>query len=101
MEAILTASGVTYLNGGDANITVKAVPAVDAVITTAWDGVAAMATQSGATFYDTPDGTVVFEDYGNRGQTTLSWHLVTPDHHVGEHPRNVGEYRPRAQRHNH
>ena len=38
-----------------------------------------MATQSGATFYDTPDGTVVFEDYGNRGQTTLTgiWSLQT------------------------
>ena len=79
VEAILLASGVTYLNGGDANITVKAVPAVDAVITTAWDGIAAMAVQSGATFFDTPDGTVVFEDYGNRGQTTLTgrWSLQT------------------------
>ena len=71
-ESILLASGVTYLNGGDANITLKAVPAINAVIKTAWDGIADLATQSGATFFDTPDGTVVFEDYGNRGQTTLS-----------------------------
>jgi hypothetical protein len=72
VEAILAASGVTYLNAGDANITVKAVPAVDAIITTAWDGIAAMAVQSGATFFDTPSGEIIFEDYGNRGQTTLT-----------------------------
>lgn len=72
VEAILLASDVAYLNGGDANITVKAVPAVDAVITTAWDGIAAMAVQSGATFFDLPSGKIIFEDYGNRGQTTLS-----------------------------
>ena len=79
VEAILAASGVTYLNGGDANITVKAVPAVDAVITTAWDGIAAMAVQSGATFFDVPSGEIIFEDYGNRGQTTLTgiWALQT------------------------
>ena len=79
VEAILAASGVTYLNAGDANITVKAVPAVDAVITTAWDGIAAMAVQSGATFFDTPSGEIIFEDYGNRGQTTLTgiWALQT------------------------
>ena len=72
VESILVASGVTFLNGGDANITLKAVPAINAVIKTAWNGIADLATQSGATFFDTPDGTVVFEDYGNRGQTTLS-----------------------------
>jgi len=72
VESILVSSGVAFLNGGDTNITVKAVPAIDAVITTAWDGIAAMATQSGATFYDVPSGEIVFEDYGNRGQTTLS-----------------------------
>ena len=81
VEAILVSSGVTFLNGGDANITVKAVPAVDAVITTAWNGIADMATQSGATFYDTPSGEIIYEDYGNRGQTTLTgiWSLQTSD----------------------
>ena len=72
VEAILSASGVSYLNGADDNITVKAVPAVDAVITTAWDAISDMCVQSGGTFFDTPHGVIVVEDYGNRGQTTSS-----------------------------
>ena len=71
VETILAASQVTYLNGGDPNITLKAVAALDAVATTAWDGISAVATQTGATFFDDPDGRVVFEDYGNRGLTTF------------------------------
>jgi len=72
VEAILSASHVSYLNAADDNITVKAVPAVDAVVTTAWDAISDMCVQSGGTFFDTPHGVIVVEDYGNRGQTTSS-----------------------------
>ena len=71
VETIMAASAVTYLNGADPNITLKAVAAVDATVTTAWDGIAEVSLQTGATFFDDPDGRVVIEDYGNRGITTF------------------------------
>lgn len=79
VETILASTDVAYLNGGDAAITLKAVAAVDAVTTTAWDGLSAVAVQTGALFFDDPDGRVIFEDYGNRGLTNFegTWSAQT------------------------
>jgi len=71
VETMLSTSGLTYLNGGDAAITLKAVAALDAVTTTTWDGLAQVAEQTGATYFDSPNGQIVFEDYGDRGITTF------------------------------
>ena len=72
VEAIMTGSGETLVNGGDANITLHTVDLVDAQPTTALDALQEVATWTGATFFDDPQGRIVFEDYGNRGQTTFA-----------------------------
>jgi len=71
VEAILAASGLSYLNGGDAAITLKAVASIDATPQTALDALNQIATWTGATYFDDPNSRIVFEDYGNRGLTTF------------------------------
>jgi len=71
-EEILTASGLDYLNGGDPDITLHSLSAGNAEPSTALDGLASLAQWSGATYFDDPQGRIVFEDYGNRGITTFS-----------------------------
>ena len=72
VEEILAASGFTYLNGGDAAITLHSLSAGNAEPTTALDGLAQIANWTGGTYFDDPDGRIVFEDYGNRGLTTFT-----------------------------
>ncbi len=71
-EEILTASGLSYLNGGDPDITLHSLSAGNAEPSTALDGLANLAQWSGATYFDDPQGRIVFEDYGNRGITTFA-----------------------------
>jgi len=72
VDEILTASGFTYLNGGDTALTLKAVALVDATPTTALDALSSLATGTGGTYFDDPTGRIVFETYGNRGLTTFT-----------------------------
>jgi hypothetical protein len=71
-EEILTASGLAYLNGGDPDITLHSVSPGNAEPSTALDGLANLAQWSGATYYDDPQGRIVFEDYGDRGITAFA-----------------------------
>lgn len=67
-EEILTDSGENYLNGG--TDTLDLFGTGDAP-QTCLDGLQNLASWSGGTFFDTPQGRVVFESYGQRGITTF------------------------------
>jgi hypothetical protein len=70
-EEILTDSGETFLNGGTTSLELYSVSAGNAQPQTCLDGLQALAEWSGGTYFDTPEGYVVFESYGNRGSTAF------------------------------
>jgi len=72
VETILDAANETFVNGGDPDITLYAILEADAQVTTALDALGRVASWTGATYYDDPLGRIIFEDYGNRGQTTFA-----------------------------
>lgn len=71
-EEILTDSGETYLNGGTSSLELYAVAAGNAQPQTCLDGLQALAEWSGGTYFDTPNGYIVFESYGARGLTAFA-----------------------------
>jgi hypothetical protein len=71
-EEILTDSGETFLNGGTQTLDLLAVSAGNAVPQTCLDGLQSLAEWSGGTYFDTPEGYVVFESYGERGSTAFA-----------------------------
>jgi hypothetical protein len=71
-EEILTDSGETFLNGGTSTLELYSVSAGNAVPQTCLDGLQALAEWSGGTYFDTPNGYIVFESYGSRGATAFA-----------------------------
>lgn len=71
-EVILTDSGQTYLNGGTTALELYSVSAGNAQPQTCLDGLQALAEWSGGTYFDTPNGYIVFESYGQRGITAFA-----------------------------
>ena len=69
-EEILTDSGETYLNGGTSDLEVFATGS--GAGTTCLDALQALAEWSGGTYFDTPNGVIVFESYGDRGLTAFA-----------------------------
>lgn len=67
VETILTATGLDYLNGATDTLELFAVN--DDIPVTALSLLDSIAQDSGGTFFDMPDGRIVFESYGVRGQT--------------------------------
>jgi len=72
VEEILTDSAETFLNGATSSLELYSISAGSATPTTCLDGLQSMAEWSGGTYFDTPQGVVVFESYGNRGITTFA-----------------------------
>jgi hypothetical protein len=71
VEEILTATGETYANGADPDVLFHGLSEANAEPTDALTALAGIAEQTGATYYDSPNGTIVFESYGSRGITTF------------------------------
>ena len=71
-EEILADSGETYLNGGTSTLELYSVAAGNATPQTCLDGLQALAEWSGGTYFDTPNGYIVFESYGSRGLTAFA-----------------------------
>ncbi len=67
VETILTATGLDYLNGATDTLELFAVN--EDIPVTAMSLLDDLAQGSGGTFFDTPDGRIVFESYGIRGET--------------------------------
>lgn len=67
VETILASTGLDYLNGATDALEVFAVS--DDIPQPAINLLDELAQWSGGTFFDTPDGRIVFESYGIRGQT--------------------------------
>lgn len=67
VETILAATGLDYLNGATDALELFAVS--DDIPQPAINLLDELAQWSGGTFFDTPDGRIVFESYGIRGQT--------------------------------
>jgi hypothetical protein len=77
VEEILIDSGQTYINGATSTLELYNTP--DPNPTTCIDGLQNMAEWSGGTYFDTPEGAVVFESYGNRGISAFAgaWSALT------------------------
>lgn len=67
VDTILTATGLEYLNGATSALELFAVS--DTIPVTAMSLLDDLAQGSGGTFFDLPDGRIVFESYGIRGET--------------------------------
>ena len=76
-ETILTDGGVNYINGGNTSLEIHEVNQDQPQ--SCYDALAELASWSGATFFDTPEGLIAFEDYGNRGITAFqgTWAALT------------------------
>jgi hypothetical protein len=72
VEEILSATGLPYANGATTDITFHALSSGNAEPTDALSYLAGIAEWSGATYFDDPDGRIVFESYGARGITTFA-----------------------------
>ena len=72
VEEILAATGLPYANGATTDITFHALTSAHAEPTDALSYLAGIAEWSGATYFDDPDGRIVFESYGARGITTFA-----------------------------
>jgi hypothetical protein len=72
VEEILAATGLPYANGATTDITFHALSSGNAEPTDALSYLAGIAEWSGATYFDDPDGRIVFESYGARGITTFA-----------------------------
>ena len=75
VEDVLTTVGLPYLNGADTSVILNQITGADINPTDALEYLSEIAQQTGATYYDDPDGRIVFESYGNRGVTSFdgSW----------------------------
>ena len=71
-ETILTDGGLDYLNGGNPNLEIHQIASGDENPQSCLDGLTELAAWSGATYFDTPEGLISFEDYGNRGITAFA-----------------------------
>lgn len=71
VDDVLTSVGLPFLNGADPNIVLNAIILDDAQPTDALSYLGLLAEWTGATFFDDPNGRIVFESYGNRGITTF------------------------------
>jgi hypothetical protein len=65
-DIILTDSGLDYINGGSDTLELHQ---TDPNIEPVMQALQNLAEGSGATFFDTPEGIIAFESYGNRGLT--------------------------------
>ena len=75
VDAILTATGLTYSAQADPGYLLLEVLAADAVLEDARTQLDTLNDWTGGTLYDKPDGTVVFESYTRRGYNyaTATW----------------------------
>ena len=75
VDAILTATGLTYSAQADPNYELMEILAADAQIVDARTRLDELNDWTGGTLYDKPDGTVVFESYTRRGYNyaTATW----------------------------
>lgn len=71
VDDVLTATGLTYLNGADTDIVLHQISSGNSQATDALSYLGSIAEWTGATFYDDPEGRIVFESYGNRGITSF------------------------------
>jgi hypothetical protein len=69
VDTVLTATGLTYLNGADTSIVLHQISSGNAEPTDALSYLGSLAEWTGATFFDDPLGRIIFESYGNRGLT--------------------------------
>lgn len=71
-ETILTDSGLSYINGGNTSLEIHEISTANEKPQSCYDALTELAAWSGATFFDTPEGLIAFEDYGNRGITAFA-----------------------------
>jgi hypothetical protein len=71
-ETILTDSGLEYLNGGNTALEIHEITTANERPQSCLDALTELSAWSGATFFDTPEGLISFEDYGNRGLTAFA-----------------------------
>ena len=70
-DTILTDGGVSFINGGSTALEIHEISPANENPQSCYDALSQLASWSGATFFDTPEGQIAFEDYGNRGITAF------------------------------
>lgn len=78
-DTILTDSGLTYLNGGSTTLEIHEISTANENPQSCLEGITQLSSWSGATFFDTPEGLISFEQYGERGITAFAgtWQAQT------------------------
>ena len=71
VDDVLAATGLTYLNGADTAVVLHQISSGNAEATDALSYLSQIAEWTGATFFDDPEGRVIFESYGMRGITSF------------------------------
>lgn len=71
VDDVLAATGLDYLNGADPDVVLHQISSGNAEPTDALSYLSKVAEWTGATYYDDPEGRIVFESYGNRGITSF------------------------------
>jgi len=72
ISTVLDATGLDYLNGANTDLVLHQISTGNAEPTDALDYLQNVAEWTGATYYDDPQGRIVFESYGNRGITAFA-----------------------------
>jgi hypothetical protein len=72
VEEVLTTVGLPFLNGADTATVLHAITGADINPTDALSELSQLAERNGGTYFDDPFGRIVFESYGNRGDTTFA-----------------------------
>jgi hypothetical protein len=71
IDTVLTAVGIPYLNGASPDVELHSISTGNAEPTDALSYLGQVAEWTGATYFDDPQGQIVFESYGARGITSF------------------------------
>jgi hypothetical protein len=71
IDTVLTAVGIPYLNGASPDVELHSISTGNAEPTNALTYLGQVAEWTGATYFDDPQGQIIFESYGARGITSF------------------------------
>jgi hypothetical protein len=71
IDTVLTAVGIPYLNGASPDVELHSISTGNAEPTDALSYLGQVAEWTGATYFDDPQGQIIFESYGARGITSF------------------------------
>jgi hypothetical protein len=91
-DTILTDSGLAYINGGNTTLQIHEISPSNEKPQSCLNALTELAAWSGATFFDTPEGLIAFEDYGNRGLTAFGGTWTAQTETWGSYNQSWGSF---------